>query len=100
MIKFLTSFRFSVLIGIILALWLDSISSVSNPIWSFVVWPYLYVILFCVILCYQLLLWIIMDKATLYDVKGLIRSILGDWFLCVLYFLCTVFFLFFVQTYI
>ena len=46
MINFLLSFRLATLLGIGLAYYLNSISTEKQPVWQFVTWPYLYIILF------------------------------------------------------
>lgn len=101
MINFLLSFRWATLFGIGLACFLNSISDPEKqPVWQFVTWPFLYAILFFVVLGYRLVMWIVMDKATLYDVKGLIFRIVGDWVASVIYFLSMIFLIFFFQVYL
>ena len=100
MINFLLSFRLATILGIWLAYYLNSISTEKQPVWQFVTWPYLYIILFFVVLGYRLLIWIVMDKATLYDVKGLVLRIFGDWIASVIYFLSMTFLIFFIDVYL
>ena len=74
---FLT-FRFIILSGIILGLWLFSLQSEQVTLAMLLTETRLYLISFLIVLGFHVLLWIIVQKASFYDIGGYIWRIIRD----------------------
>lgn len=77
-LKSLLTFRFAAVAGIVMGVWLHLIQSELTPISSFLVSPRIYVISFLVVLIFHLTLWVIVEKASFYDIAKLLKSIVRD----------------------
>ena len=76
--KPLLSFRFIIVAGIIMGLWLYSKQSEQVPLSVILTEARLYLISFLIVLGFHALLWIIVQKASFYDVGGYIWRIIRD----------------------
>ena len=74
---FLT-FRFIIVAGIVMGLWLFSKQSEQVPLSVILTEARLYLISFLIVLGFHALLWIIVQKASFYDVGGYIWRIIRD----------------------
>ena len=76
--KPLLGFRFIILAGIIMGLWLFSVQSEQVPLSALLTEKRIYLISFLIVFGFHVLLWIIVQKASLYDIGGYIWRILRD----------------------
>jgi len=75
--SFLT-FRLIILIGIAMGLWLFSIQTEQIPLSVLLTETRIYLISFMIVLGFHVLLWIIVQKASFYDIGGYIWRIIRD----------------------
>ena len=71
-------FRFIILAGIIFGLWLFSVQSEQVPLQALLTDQRVYLISFLIVFGFHILLWILIQKASFYDVKGYIWRIIRD----------------------
>ena len=74
---FLT-FRFIILVGIIMGLWLFSIQNEQVSLSMLLTESRIYLISFLIVLGFHALLWILIQKASFYDIGGYIWRIIRD----------------------
>ena len=72
------SFRFIVVAGIIMGLWLFSVQSEQVPLSALLTEKRVYLISFLIVLGFHLLFWIIVQKAAFYDTWGYIWRMIRD----------------------
>lgn len=75
--SFLT-FRFIILAGIALGLWLFSLQSEQVTLGMLLTETRIYLISFLIVFGFHVLLWIIVQKASFYDIGGYIWRIIRD----------------------
>ena len=75
--SFLT-FRFIILVGIAMGLWIFSIQTEQVPLSVLLTETRIYLISFLIVLGFHILLWIIVQKASFYDIGGYIWRIIRD----------------------
>lgn len=103
MLNFLKSFfkfNFATVLGVIIGLWLYSMHSERKPLSSFLTEPYLYLILFIIVFGFHLIIWLLMDKATLSNIGKLIKNIISQTIILTLVTLSSVGFLFLINTFV
>ena len=93
------TFRFTTLAGIIIASVVWFLSSESQPVSSFLFSPNLYLISSAVAVSIRLLLWIAIDKGTLFEIRQLFWKILQDVVVINVVILSTLSSIFIVQTF-
>lgn len=76
--KSFLSFRFIVLAGIIMGLWIYSAHSEQLTLSALLTEKYVYLISFLIVFGFHALLWIIVQKASLYDIGGYFWRIIRD----------------------
>ena len=72
------TFRFIILAGIAMGIWLYSVQTEQIPLSVLLTEARVYLILFLIVLGFHVLLWIIVQKASLYDIGGYILRIIRD----------------------
>ena len=72
------AFRFITVAGIIMGLWLFSIQTEQVPLSVLLTETRLYLISFLIVFGFHALLWIIVQKASFYDIGGYIWRIIRD----------------------
>jgi len=77
---FLT-FRFIVLAGIIMGLWIYSLQSEQVALSMLLTESRIYLISFLLVLGFHMLLWILVQKASFYDIGGYLWRIIRDTFI-------------------
>ncbi len=82
--KFFTSFRFLPMCGLIMGSWIYSIHTEQQPLSMYLLEIKTYLIAFLIVLGLRLFVWLTFERATFYDIKGLVKSILVDFSLFVL----------------
>ncbi|MBR6412572.1 MAG: hypothetical protein IKS41_05385 [Alphaproteobacteria bacterium] len=75
--SFLT-FRLIILIGIAMGLWLFSVQTEQVPLSVLLTETRIYLISFMIVLGFHVLLWIIVQKASFYDIGGYVWRIIRD----------------------
>ena len=71
-------FRFIILAGIIMGGWLFSLQTEQVPLSALLTESRVYMISFLIVFGFHVLLWIIVQKASLYDIGGNIWRIIRD----------------------
>lgn len=94
------SFRFSILLGLIMAAWLYAIQSETKPISSFLMAYPIYLIALLIVLGFRITIWVVIEKADMYNLKNTIFSTILDYFTCILTLLCATGCLFLIHTFI
>lgn len=74
---FLT-FRFIIIAGIIMGLWLFSVQSEQVQLSALLTEKRVYLVSFLIVFGFHVLLWILVQKASLYDIGGYIWRIIRD----------------------
>ena len=82
--KTLTSFRFLPACGLIMGAGIYSIHTEQSPLSMYLQEIKTYLIAFLIVLGLRLFVWLTVERATFYDIKGLIQSILLDFTLFIL----------------
>ena len=72
------AFNFITLFGICIACFIWGISSENQPISSFLFNPYLYLISSSLAIAIRVLLWLVIDKGTMFEIKRVIGRIIED----------------------
>lgn len=72
------SFRFIILAGIIMGLWIYSAHSEQLTLSALLTEKHVYLISFLIVFGFHVLLWIIVQKASLYDISGYFWRIIRD----------------------
>lgn len=72
------SFRLITCVGILIGLWLYSIQSEQIPLSSLLTEKNVYLISFLTVIGFHVLFWIIVDKASFYDIAGYFFRIIRD----------------------
>ena len=72
------SFRFIILAGIVIGLWLYSIKNEQVSLGTLLTETRIYLISFLIVLGFHVLLWIIVQKASFYDIGGYIWRVIRD----------------------
>lgn len=72
------SFKFVIIAGIIMGLWLYSFHSEQLTLSALLTEKHVYLISFLIVFGFHALLWIIVQKASLYDIGGNIWRIIRD----------------------
>ena len=75
--SFLT-FRFVIVAGIIMGVWLFSMQSEQVPLSALLTEKRVYLISLLIVFGFHVLLWILVQKASLYDISGYIWRIIRD----------------------
>lgn len=78
LIKPFVGFRFVILAGIIMGGWLFAVQTEQVPISALLTESRVYFLSFLIVFGFHVLLWIIVQKASLYDVGGYIWRIIRD----------------------
>lgn len=99
-IKAFFSFNFPTLAGLVVGFWLYSLHSERQPLSTFLTESYLYIILFLLVLAFRLIIWLLLDKASLRNIKKLALNIIQDTIILTLVTLSTVGFLFLFNTFV
>lgn len=87
-LKTLVSFRFSILLGLIMALWLFSTQTEVKPLETFLTGVQVYLIALLIVLGIRLTYWVVIEKAGMYSIKNTCISVIVDYFTCILAMLC------------
>lgn len=72
------AFRFIVIAGIVMGLWLCSMQSEQVPLSALLTESRIYLISFLIVVGFHLLLWTIVEKASFYDIGGYLIRIIRD----------------------
>ena len=72
------SFHFITIFGIVIALFVYMISTESQPISSFLFSPNLYVLSSLVAVAVRVLLWVLIDKGTFFEIRHLLVRLIWD----------------------
>ncbi len=99
-LKYFFGFHFVSILGVLVGFILYNIQSVTNPLSSFLQAETLYIVGFFSVAALHFILWIFVDKATTYNLKGRILSFIGDYFFLIAAILSTVGSLFLLHTFI
>lgn len=87
-LKTFISFRFSILLGLFLALWLFTTQTEIKPLATFLTGFQIYLIALLIVLGMRLTYWVVIEKAGMYSIKNTFISIFVDYFTCILVMLC------------
>ena len=93
------SFHFITLFGIAIALFVYMISNENQPISSFLFSANLYLLSSLVAVVVRILLWILIDKGTLFEIKNVIGRVFQDVIVINAVILSTLSFIFLVETF-
>lgn len=96
----LFSFRFVSIFGIIIALYVFSLRTEARPLSSFLFNPSLYLVASLVAIAVRIVLWIIIDKGTFYEISRNLRQTVEDCIIINIVLLCTLSFLFLVTSFL
>lgn len=94
------SFRFSILVGLIMGIWIYSSQSEIQSLSSFLTTYPIYIIAFFVVFGFRLIIWVAIEKGALYSIKGTLGNILLDYVSCILALLSTVGTLFLINAFL
>lgn len=94
------SFNLSVIVGIIIALFINTIATEAKPVASFLAEPTLYVVSSISAATIRLVLWLVLDKGTLFEAKQMIVHMIQDILVINVVILSTLSFIFLVETYL
>lgn len=98
--KSFVGFRFSILLGLGMAIWLFMTQSEQQPLAAFLTSAHIYLIALFTILGLRLLIWVIIEKGSFYNITETIRNIIIDYITCIAALLSMSACLFLVQTFI
>lgn len=98
--KSFLSFRFSILVGIIMGIWIYSSQSELQPLSSFLTNYPIYLIAFFIVFGFRLILWVVIEKGALYSIKSMLGNIIVDSLSCILILLSTVGALFLINAFL
>lgn len=87
-LKAFISFRFSTILGLIIALWLFVKQSETLPLSSFLASIQIYLVAFLIVLGFRLVLWVVIEKAGMFSLKNTLINIFIDYTTCILSVLC------------
>ena len=96
----LFSFRFVSIFGIIIALYVFSLRTEAKPLSSFLFNPTLYLVASLVAIAIRIILWIIVDKGTFYEISRNLKYTLEDCIIINIVLLCTLSFLFLITSFL
>ena len=96
----LFSFRFVAIFGIVIALYVFSLRTEARPLSSFLFNPSLYLVASLVAIAVRIVLWIIVDKGTFYEISRILRQTIEDCIMINIVLLCTLSFLFLVTSFL
>lgn len=99
-LKYIFGFHFISILGVIVGIILYDIQSESNPLSSFLTAPSLYLIALLVTGVIHFILWISVDKATSYNMKGRVLGFITDYFILIACILSTAGSLFMMNTFL
>ncbi len=99
LIKPFFTFRFIPLCGIAVAVWLYSLQNEKTPISAYLTQRDVYLIAFLIVIGVHLTLWLVVEKASLYDLKGLFLRIIRDTLIINIVMLCAIAALFLINTF-
>jgi hypothetical protein len=86
--KTLVSFRFSILLGLCMAIWLFSTQTEVKSLSTFLTGIQVYLIALLIVLSTRLTYWVVIEKAGMYSIKNTCISVIVDYFTCILAMLC------------
>ena len=98
--KSFVSFRFSILTGLGMALWLDSVQTETQPLIDFLTGSQIYLIAFLIIFGFRFTLWIVIEKGAFYNLKHTLGTIVIDYITCIISILSASSCLFLIKTFI
>lgn len=98
--KAFVSFRFSIVLGLAMGLWLYMTQSESQPLSSFLTSKQIYLIALLIVLSFRLIIWVVIEKASFYSVTSTMRNTVIDYITCIISMLSIVGCLFLLQTFI
>lgn len=98
--KSFLSFRFSILVGIIMGIWIYSSQSELQPLSSFLTNYPIYLIAFFIVFGFRLILWVVIEKGALYSIKSMLGNTIVDSLSCILILLSTVGTLFLINAFL
>lgn len=87
-LKSFISFRFSVLLGLAMSIWLFNSQSETKPLVDLLTGIQIYLIAFLIVFGVRLCLWVIIEKAGMYSIKNTLLNIVVDYITCVAAMLC------------
>lgn len=93
-------FRFIILAGIVMGLWLFSVQSEQVPLSALLTEKRVYLISFLIVFGFHVLFWILVQKASFYDIWGYVWRIFRDTIIINLVVLSTVAACFLLYTFI
>ena len=98
--KTLVSFRFSIVLGLIMAFWLFSTQTEVKPLETFLTGAQVYLIALLIVLGMRLTYWVVIEKAGMYSIKNTFINVFVDYFTCILAMLCGCGCMFLLNTYL
>ena len=87
--SFICDFRWMSLVGIFAGIWLFLRQTMNLPFFTIIANPYLYLVAFIFVMAYRVILWIIVEQATTYTLRPLMRNIFLDYFCFTILMLCS-----------
>ncbi len=99
-LKYFFGFHFISILGVLVGMFLYYAQSETNPLSSFLTSPNLYVICIFTVFVIHFILWIFIDKSTIFNLKHRILNMIGDYFFLVFTTLGTVGSLFLLNTFV
>ncbi len=99
MLKSFFKFNFIGIVGILFGLYLFSVQSETRPMYTFLTAPYVYIVAFLVVFVSHFIAWIVLDKATFYNVGNTVKSIVVNFIVLNAVMLGTVGTLFLLETF-
>lgn len=97
--SFLT-FRFSILVGLIMGIWIYSSQSEQQPVSSFLTGIPIYLIAFLILFGFRLIIWVVIEKGALYSLKSTLGNIIVDYISCIAMLLSVIGCLFLIHAFI
>ncbi len=94
------SFNLTVIFGIIIGIFVNEISTEARPVSSFLFAPTLYIVSSVLAASVRLVLWLILEKGTMFEIKHVFMYMLRDIIVINAVILSTLSFIFLWETYV
>lgn len=98
--KSLFSFHFITIFGILIALFVANISNEIRPLSTFLFSPSLYLLASGIAVTVRVILWLMMDKGSMFEAGRIIRQIIRDVITINIVVLSTISFVFLINTFV
>ncbi|MDD3669340.1 MAG: hypothetical protein PHX68_03600 [Alphaproteobacteria bacterium] len=97
---YLLSFRLTPIIGIVIGVWLYAMQTETRTLAAFLMEKQIYLLASLIVIGLHLIVWLIINKASFYDIKRFVVRLILDVLFVNIYMLCTVSALFLYATFV